>query len=162
MFNRNTNTFPSPIFRSSPRHHDIDHLFNRVVRHYDFYFHLRQNPPCLASPVNFGVPFLPAKTFDLCDSHTFDTELCERFFDLFDLNSLIMAPNFSCRSNLGIARSFQSKATRGARSHSNCTAWMSSSVPISQKLEAGKIDADLAALGSVDADATVEATGMCY
>jgi hypothetical protein len=110
--------------------HDIDRLFNQVVRHYDFHFHLRQEIHCVfASPVNFGVPFLPPKTFDLCDRHPFNAELCERFFDLFELERLNDGLQlFHGAVNLASRGALQSKANRSTRSHSNSPARMQSRI----------------------------------
>src|SRR5207342_2917930 len=124
MFNREHEHLPvADLAGLGGSHNDIDRLVNQVVRHHYFHFHLRQKiHRVFASPVNFGVPFLPAKTFDLSDGHPFDAELCERFLNLFELERLNDGFQFFHVSNFGTARSFQSKANRSTRSHSNGTA----------------------------------------
>src|ERR1700756_4550568 len=134
MFHREHEHFPVTDLSSLRRSHDhIDRLFNQVIRHYDFHFHFRQKiHRVFASPVNFGMPFLPAETFDLSNGHSFDAELCERFFDLFELEWFYdglqffhVAVTLASRGALQPGRNASqsdadgSKANRSTRSHSN-------------------------------------------
>jgi hypothetical protein len=92
---------------------------------------------------------LPPKTFDLGDGHSFDAELCERFFDLFELERFNDGLQFfHVAVTLASRGALQSKANRSTRSHSNATVWMSSSVSFWKKLEAGKIEGRLSVLWS--------------
>jgi len=104
-----TNTFPSPILPVFAAPTKIHRVF--------------------ASPVNFGVPFLPAKTFDLRNGHPFDAELCERFFDLFELERFNDGLQFfHVAVTLASRGALQSKANRSTRSHSNCPTRMQSRI----------------------------------
>ena len=50
----------------------------------DFKFDFRQEVHCVFAPaINLGVPFLPAKPFDLTDCHAFDSYFTEGVFNLF-------------------------------------------------------------------------------
>src|SRR6266480_1110596 len=64
----------------------IDRPLHHVVCHHHFHFYFWQEiHRVLAPPVDFSVSFLPAKPFDFGDSHPFDAKLCQRLFDLFEL-----------------------------------------------------------------------------
>jgi hypothetical protein len=87
------------------------------------------------------VTFLPAKTFDLRNGHSFNAELCERFFHLFELERFNdglqffhVAVTLASRGALQPARNALqtdtggSKANRSTRSHSNCPTRMQSRI----------------------------------
>src|SRR6266581_1858943 len=66
------------------------------------------------------LPLLPAKTFDLGDSHPFDAKLGQRFFHLFELERLNDSFQFfHVEVNSAPRGALQFNANGSTRSHSN-------------------------------------------
>src|SRR5207247_9236276 len=92
-----------------------------IVSHHDFHFPFPDKiHSVLAAPVKFSMSFLPAKTFDFGDSHSFDAELGQRLFDFFELERFDDGFQFfHVEVNSASRGALQLKATRSTRSLSN-------------------------------------------
>src|SRR5438034_4034644 len=95
--------------------------FPHIVCHHDFHFPFREIiHRVLAPTIDFGVSFLPAKTFDFGDSHSFDAKLGQRLFDFFELERFDDGFQFfHVEVNSASRGALQLKATRSTRSLSN-------------------------------------------
>src|SRR5438093_593817 len=115
-------------FRCSDHH--VHCSVHHIGRHHHFDFYLREKiHRVLAPSVDFGVSLLPAKPFDLGDSHPFDAKLGQRFFHLFELERFNDGFQFfHVEVNSAPRGALQFNANGSTRSHSNAATRMQSRI----------------------------------